>query len=227
MLIYYLLFSLWIYYLSNVIKIKPTHKMILLINYGIWWMIASSLEIYYQITNDDSFYSIPTHFLIHFINITYLYEMIFHTVDTPHKLHHISSIILQQYCIHSGFLDKNWQIRLASSGYTTFITSVFSSSRDIIRYNYPRYNNIVKNLYKISYIIFKSFGIALYYLILYQNYDNIVLDQSFIVFLVFYGFIQLIQLYFMKKIISSIYNDNTIEYKPIFSSIAVRKYYNL
>ena len=162
MLVYYTIFSSWIYFLSRQITIQPSYKMILLINYFIWWLIGTSLEIYYRFTGDNSLYLIPTNFLIHFINVTYLYEMLFYNVDTPHKIHHIVSIILQQYCLHSRFLETPWHIRLASSGYTTFITSVFSSSRDIVRYNYPQYNNIVKNTYKILYIMVKSFGIYLY-----------------------------------------------------------------
>ena len=106
--------------------------------------MATFLEIHYRFTNDYSLYRIIPDFLIHFINVTYLYEMLFYNVDLPHKIHHIISIILQQYCINTNFLNNAWHIRLASSGYTTFITSVLSSSRDIIRYNYPQYNNLYR-----------------------------------------------------------------------------------
>ena len=203
MLIYYILFSAWINFLSTIITVKPTHKVILLINYSIWWIIASYLEINYRITGDDELFKAPTHFVIHFINVTYMYEMFFYRMDNAHKLHHILSIILQQYSITSGFINTGWHVRLASSGYTTFITSVLSSSRDIVKYNYPNYNNLIRFSYKFFYIVFKLFGINLYYQILHENYDKIVLTSSFITFFIFYGMIQLIQLYFIGRIIKS------------------------
>lgn len=164
------------------------------LNYTIWFII--SLITYVKKKNE--FFSLA------FISITiitnFIYEMLYYHVDTSHRIHHIITIIAILASIITN-IYKNYVIaRVGNIFFIAMFSSIFSSLRKILKTSV--YKNISYNLYKISYIVSKLWGIIIHYLFFFKNLDDFLILDYIKYPITAYLSIHITQLYFILKIIT-------------------------
>lgn len=195
----------WMYCLCSIIKIKPSFKIVSAINYMIWWSATCYSELHIQLFNSYICYEYICDFIVNTINAAFIYELLFYTPDKSHIIHHVLTILLQQYSLSSGFLmQNNWHLRLCTTAHWGLFSSIISSLRDPIRINRPHYLIKINKIYKYSYLVCKFGGISLYYIILYNHKNEVQLTLVTMIHYFLYSLVHMVQLYFCYKIIKNL-----------------------
>ena len=195
-------FSLfWIYLvktLVNFLFFKKKFKIMALINYTVWWILSLYGEYNRIFYNDLAPYNFIIPFSIYSLPIFYIYELFFHKPDLAHFIHHLLTIIIQIYMFKMDFFSDEIHIIIGISAYFSHISSSFSALRNILYET--KYKNISANIYRISYLTFKSFSIIYYYYIFINYFSFLMYDTYKLIFFI-YSLIHLNQIYFMYIII--------------------------
>ena len=142
------------------------------------------------------------------INTVYCYELMFHTPDTGHTVHHVTTILLQSVALYSGFMHTSIQNSiLCCSANLGLFSSIFSSFRTIAKTEHWMHQRLIANIYYYSYLIAKPGFLIAHYIYWYANRD-IVSVQGYIYIHVMYAMIHLIQLYFSWRIVRVLYHQH-------------------
>jgi hypothetical protein len=201
LLIYILL---WLYSLQEIIHYildEYNFKIMCIITYSIWFLVSIYSEYNRLVYNSYEEYKMFIPVCVYSLNLFYLYELYYYTPDIGHIIHHILTILLQTYCYTSMFFNYNVNIVIGCSAYWSMITSVLSALRYIIGRN-SNYSNLIHNLYKIMFIIFKGGSIILYYGIIYKNWYIINFNDFLIIYLLYF-LVHINQTYFIYRIIKN------------------------
>lgn len=196
MIIENILFFLIIRYISQ--KNELNIHYVKSVMHFIWFTVTLGSFLYLGVYDSYAGFEFFSQYLIHTINITYIYEMLYHKVDFAHKFHHILTIILQLSCLYGGMLSYGRNIALCSTAYLSFPSSIISPLRTI----YPNSEHI-KLTYYVFYIFGKTISIIIYYDMLLRSTPPYPLQLSL------YAIVHLVQIYFSYKILSILRN-----YKP-------------
>lgn len=190
-------------YFKNSSKIdnKSVFKIISVINYTFYWVISIFCEYMRYFYGDYQYYNYFIPVCAYSLNTMYLYELFYYTPDLAHIIHHLLTIILQSYIIFSSFLDDKLNLVLGVTAYWSMITSSLSSLRYITDKSFKKRIN---NIYRVSFVVFKLFTISVYYIIFYNRYNFLQLDEYYLIYIL-YTLIHLVQLYFIFVIIRNCY----------------------
>jgi hypothetical protein len=178
---------------SNFIKLpEPKYESIRIMNYCAWSSIAL-YSLFYEIT-----YAQSGIFITNTIIGSYVYEIIFHTPDIGHFIHHVCTILTMCIGYASGVYSYGWFQYLSLINYVALSSSIISSVRHLhplIPYKYK-----IVCFYKSYYIFSKSTAIVFHYWIFIENWKtNLTLFENLT--LVIFFLVHLIQIYFIYIIL--------------------------
>ena len=194
-MIHQLLFILFGIVLDNTNFIKlpePKYESIRVMNYCAWSGIAL-YSLLYEITHVDSGI-----YITNTIIGSYVYEIIFHTPDIGHFIHHVFTILTMSIGYASGIYSYNWFEYLTLINYVALSSSILSSLRFLHVLTPYKYN--IGCFYKIYYVFSKSIAIGFHYLVLIDNWtNNVTLFEN--ITLVIFLLVHLTQVYFIYIIL--------------------------
>ena len=178
---------------TNFIKLPdPKYESIRIMNYCLWSCVAL-YSLFYDITYLQSYI-----FITNTIMGSYIYELIFHTPDIGHSLHHICTIITMLIGYASGMYLYSWGQYLSLINYVALSSSIISSVRHLHPLTPYKYKIIC--FYKSYYIFSKSTAIVFHYWILIDNWTSDLTLFENLTAVIFF-IVHLIQIYFIYIIL--------------------------
>ena len=172
----------------------PKFEFIRVINYC-WWTF---LALYTLIFETDYFTN--CYFISNTVVGSYIYEMIYHSPDKSHMVHHILTICAILYSYLAGCDLLEWWAQVTLITYVAFTSSIFSSIRKLEMFK--TYKALTSKIYKASYVLSKFTALILHYWILFNNWNRHYTAMQNIAFSIFAA-VHLVQLYFIFVILKS------------------------
>lgn len=176
---------------------KHKYEPLKLLNYTTWFI--SSLFTF----TTNKFRELILEFCSLTILINFIYETIYHYTDLAHCIHHILTVITIVTAYLTNSVKHDYVLKNINIYYIAFLSSIFSSIRKITKNN-NYLKNITYHIYKLSYIVSKSWGIVAHYHVIFCEIPNFDINIKFLTGLSI--LIHILQLYFIKLIISSYSN---------------------
>lgn len=141
------------------------------------------------------------------INTVYCYELMFHTPDAGHTLHHLVTILLQSFAFYGGFMPALVENSiLFTSALLGLFSSILSSARTIAKSEDWTHKRFVTNAYYYSYLLAKPGMIIAHYVYWYANRD-VISVQGYEYVHAMYAAVHLIQCYFSWKIVRVLWHQ--------------------
>lgn len=188
---------------------QPCFECIRAVNYMIWSILAARglLAMWDDPDHEGVLWARHTTMQMCLsINVNYVYELLMHTPDIAHTIHHFLSIALNSLALLVlGLLAPAYAscevhvLVVDGLNKAALISSVFSSLRAIVRHHAPSWHKTSKSFYKCSYIIAKCTSMALQwlYIVLVIGETGVLLNICYACLAVLHS----VQLYFVGKIL--------------------------
>jgi hypothetical protein len=147
-------------------QVKHSFEWVRVALYSVWTATAWWIYVTCDWESNMSRYPDLVHPMLRSVNIAYLYEMVVHSPDTAHTIHHILTIVAQLYGLMVSLPVPNdhtaLELTLTIHPHMGFISSIFSSLRTIYRDD-RRIGRTIDTVYKISYLVSKPGLVLIYY----------------------------------------------------------------
>lgn len=172
------------------------------VNY-IQWVFVSS---YALAVDDMSVLYTNMIFSVQNITVNYVYELVFHSIDMAHVVHHGVSIILHVMWVYAYITNNNFIKVITVVGHANnvaMISSIFSSLRQIVKVVNKRYYIKTVMVYKFMYVASKTAS-AVYQYAHLINTKNPYRDLTYTTCMGFLCCLHTIQGYFVCKILATI-----------------------
>jgi hypothetical protein len=147
-------------------QVKYSFEWVRVALYSVWTAMAWWICVTCDWESNSIRYPDLVHPMLRSVNIAYLYEMVVHSPDTAHTIHHVLAIVAQLYGLMVSMAVPNdlttLELAAAIHPHMGFISSIFSSLRTIYRDDL-RIGRTIDTVYKISYLVSKPGLVLIYY----------------------------------------------------------------
>ena len=192
--ILFIIFGVFLDKNSSIKLLEPKYEFIRIINYFVW----SAYALYSILFQSN--YMVSYLFITNTMILSYIYEMIYHTPDKGHMIHHLITILTQLVGYYSKAYQFWWVQLFTLWTYVALSSSILSSTRHLKILSKYKYDIII--VYKFYYVFIKLIAMLIHYYIFFYNWSfNINFWQNMACFLFFC--VHLVQLYFIKIILDS------------------------
>jgi len=171
---------------------EPRYESIRIMNYCVWSSVAL-YSLFYDITYLDTYM-----FITNTIIGSYIYELLIHTPDIGHSIHHACTILTMLNGYASGMYVYSWGQYLSLINYVALSSSIMSSVRHLQVLGPYKYKIVA--VYKSYYIFSKSTAIVFHYWILVENWTSDLTMFENLTAVIFFV-VHLIQIYFIYIIL--------------------------
>ena len=161
--ILFIIFGVFLDKNSTIKLLEPKYELIRIFNYSVW----SAYAFYSILFQSD--YMISYFFITNTMILSYMYEMIYHTPDKGHMIHHLITILTQLVGYYSK-AHQIWWIQLFTLWtYVALSSSILSSTRRLKILSKYKYDIII--VYKFYYVFIKLMAMLIHYYILVYNWN--------------------------------------------------------